>query len=48
MEEMFDFGSGLVKAHRHVNGGGWVADTTWVSGNAWVSGVSYVNEGVVS
>ena len=42
--EQFDFGNGLVAAHRHENGGGWVADTATVektacvSGDAWVSG----------
>jgi hypothetical protein len=24
----FDFGNGPVPAHRHPNGGGWVADTS--------------------
>ena len=24
---IFDFGNGNVPAHRHVNGGGWVADS---------------------
>ena len=39
----FDFGDGPVPAHRHVNGGGWVADTAAVSGNAWVSGNARVS-----
>ena len=46
----FGDGAGAVPAHRHVNGGGWVADTArvdatayvgpmaQVSGEAWVSG----------
>ena len=39
-ETTFDFhdGNGPVKAHKHTNGGGWVADTAQVSGNAQVSG----------
>ena len=50
MMTQFDFGDGPVPAHRHSNGGGWVADTAHVadtayvgrnarvSVNAWVSG----------
>jgi hypothetical protein len=36
----FDFGDGKgpVPAHKHPNGGGWVADSAWVSGDAWVYG----------
>jgi hypothetical protein len=36
---MFDFqdGNGPIAAHKHPNGGGWVADTAWVSGDARVS-----------
>ena len=37
-ETTFDFGEGPVPAHKHPNGGGWVADSARVSGNAWVSG----------
>ena len=54
---MFDFqdGKGLVPAHKHPNGGGWVADSARVastayvgpdarvSGNAWVSGDAQVD-----
>jgi carbonic anhydrase/acetyltransferase-like protein (isoleucine patch superfamily) len=38
MTEYFDFrdGKGAVPAHRHTNGGGWVADTAYVSANAYV------------
>ncbi len=32
----FDFGSGNVPAHRHVNGGGWVADTAKVTETSFV------------
>ena len=51
----FDFGDGPVPAHRHVNGGGWVADSAFVEasalvsgdaqvyGNAWVSGNARVS-----
>lgn len=36
--QAFDFcdGKGLVPAHRHVNGGGWVANTAYVSDSAYV------------
>ena len=52
----FDFGDGPVAAHRHPNGGGWVADTASVAdtafvgpdarvyGNALVSGDAEVTE----
>ena len=47
MENEFDFGYGLVAAHRHKNPdgsiGGWVADTARVSGTAWVSGDAQVS-----
>jgi len=33
---IFDFGDGLVAAHKHVNGGGWVADTATVADSAYV------------
>ena len=38
MNEMttFDFGNGPVPAHKHPNGGGWVADTATVSESAYV------------
>lgn len=38
MTEYFDFedGNGLVPAHRHSNGGGWVADTAYVAPTAYV------------
>jgi hypothetical protein len=32
----FDDGNGLVAAHRHLNGGGWVADSAVVSDSAFV------------
>lgn len=32
----YDFGNGLVPAHKHVNGGGWVADTANVSDTAFI------------
>ena len=32
----FDFGTGPVPAHKHPNGGGWVADTATVSETAYV------------
>ena len=35
-EQTFDFGSGPVPAHRHINGGGWVADTAHVDDTAFV------------
>ncbi len=47
--EMYDFGGGLVPAHQHVNGGGWVAntadvaDTAYVGPNARVSGYAQVS-----
>jgi NDP-sugar pyrophosphorylase family protein len=36
MTMTYDFGSGPVPAHKHVNGGGWVADTACVGGHAYV------------
>ena len=33
---IFDFGNGNVPAHRHVNGGGWVADTAKVTKTSFV------------
>ncbi len=38
----FDFGSGPVPAHRHVNGGGWVADTAIVADTAFVGSEAWV------
>ena len=32
----FDFGNGSVPAHRHSNGGGWVADTATVNPIAYI------------
>ncbi len=32
----FDFGAGPVPAHRHLNGGGWVADTARVDASVYV------------
>lgn len=41
MMTTYDFGYGLVPAHRHTNPdgseGGWVADTAWVDDTAWVA-----------
>lgn len=34
--QTFDFGFGPVPAHRHKNGGGWVADTATVDSSAYV------------
>ena len=34
--KFFDFGDGLVASHKHVNGGGWVADTATVADSAYV------------
>ena len=36
MSDMFDFGYGLVPAHKHVNGGGWVAETATVADSAYI------------
>ena len=36
MTTTFDFGLGPVPAHRHKNGGGWVADTAHVADDAYV------------
>ena len=43
--KVYDFkdGNGPVPAHRHINGGGWVADTAQVSGNARVYGNAQVS-----
>ena len=30
----FDFGNGPIPAHKHSNGGGWVADNAQVCGKA--------------
>ena len=38
----FDFGFGPVPAHRHPNGGGWVADTAQVFDNTLVFGNTQV------
>ena len=32
----FDFGTGPVPAHKHPNGGGWVADTAFVGDKVFV------------
>lgn len=34
--ELYDFGAGLVPAHRHPNGRGWVANTAKVDASAYV------------
>ena len=36
MSTTYDFGNGPVSAHRHPNGGGWVADTATVAATAFV------------
>ena len=36
MKTEYDFGFGLVPAHQHPNGGGWVADTATVDPTAYV------------
>ena len=33
---MYDFGEGLVTAHQHPRGGGWVADSAQVADSAYV------------
>lgn len=38
----YDFGNGLVPAHKHVNGGGWVADTANVSDTAFIGEEAHV------
>lgn len=55
-EEEYDFGNGPVPAHRHIRGGGWVANTATVDNdcfvgpyarvfeNARVSGQSIIND----
>ena len=35
-ESMYDFGDGPVPAHKHPNGGGWVADTATVDESAYI------------
>ena len=42
MPTTFDFGDGPVAAHRHPNGGGWVADSATVEASALVSGNAQV------
>ncbi len=54
--EEYDFGNGPVPAHRHIRGGGWVANTATVDdncyigpyarvfGNAFVSGNAFIND----
>jgi hypothetical protein len=41
---MFDFqdGIGPVPAHRHINGGGWVANTAFVAETAFVGAYAYL------
>lgn len=36
MTDMYDFGSGPVPAHKHPNGGGWVADSAHVDDSAYL------------
>ena len=40
----FDFGYGMVAAHRHPNGGGWVADTASVEDGVYVGPNALVYE----
>ena len=42
MTQTFDFGFGPVPAHKHPNGGGWVADTAYVGPDARVFGNAVV------
>ena len=35
-DQTFDFGQGLVPAHKHKNGGGWVADSAHVDDTAYI------------
>ena len=42
MSTTFDFGSGPVPAHRHPNGGGWVADTARVDDSAYIGPAAWV------
>lgn len=48
MTQAFNFqdGNGEVPAHKHVNGGGWVADTATVSDAAYIGGDARVKRGV--
>ncbi len=40
--QFYDFGHGLVQAHRHKKGHGWVADSAYVSTEAYVGACSVV------
>ena len=40
----FDFGNGPVPAHKHPNGGGWVADTAKVADTAYVGPDAQVSD----
>jgi UDP-3-O-[3-hydroxymyristoyl] glucosamine N-acyltransferase len=40
--QTFDFGNGLVPAHQHPNGGGWVANTATVADTAFVGPNAHV------
>jgi hypothetical protein len=44
----FNDGLGLVAAHKHSNGGGWVADSASVADNAKVYGNAWVSKGEVA
>lgn len=35
-QQFFDFGGGPVPAHRHIHGGGWVAETARVGDSVFV------------
>ena len=43
----FDFGTGPVPAHKHSNGGGWVADTATVSESVFVGREAMVFDNAV-
>jgi hypothetical protein len=48
-QETHDFGAGPVPAHKHPNGGGWVAETARVSETAYVGSKAEVyGDAVVS
>jgi len=46
-DETYDFGGGPVPAHRHPNGGGWVADTAHVEEHVYVGEDARVAGGVI-
>ena len=44
---LFDFGNGPVRAHRHPNGGGWVANTAGVEDSVYIDSEAVVYENAV-